>query len=146
MTSAFQSINNSLGAIGSAAGAVAAAAGAQAAGGGKFSFSPEEIEGIAKDWTDLASQYFASYNDTERVVIVGPGNEDASDGQAQAAMQSWQLYRESLLQKYEYSAGQAQKFHDSLAAYRGTDSVNVRDLINSGNGGSTGGRRVPGGI
>ncbi|MCG8917869.1 hypothetical protein L6E12_18985 [Actinokineospora sp. PR83] len=129
MTSAFQSIGNSLGDIvASRAGSVSAPGGGTA-GGGKFAFDPDELEAITKDWLALAMEYRESAADGRRLIIRGPGREDASDGQALAAMQSWGTYVESLQQKRDYSMEQARKCASALAAYRGTDQDSILRLL-----------------
>ena len=142
MTSAFQSIGNSLGGIaGGVAAGLTAGGGGGTGGGGKFSFDPAELEALAKDWLELAYGYRDSRTTAERLRIEGPGREDASDGQAEAAMQSWIAYGTSLDQKYDYSMAQAMKCAGALAAYHNTDQESVLRMLSGAGAEST-----PGGI
>jgi len=129
MTSAFQSIGNSLGGIVADHAGSISAPGGGTAGGGRFAFDPDEIRSIAKDWTDLAQGYQKSYVHARRVRVQGPGDEPASSAQAQAAMDSWKAYVDSLQQKLHYSMGQAQKFSNALADYLGTERESVAKLL-----------------
>jgi len=141
MTSAFQSIGNSLGDIVADHAGSISAPGGGTAGGGQFAFDPDELESIAKDWLTLAKEYRNSAATGGRLTIDGPGLEDASHGQAQAAMQSWTTYVKSLHEKRDYSMAQAGKCAAALAAYRGTDQDSILRLLSSGDASP-----VPGGI
>ncbi|WP_035290054.1 hypothetical protein [Actinokineospora spheciospongiae] len=132
MTSAFQSIGNSLGDIASSTPGSTSAPGGGTAGGGQFAFDPDELESIAKDWLTLAWEYRDSAASGGRLKIDGPGLEEASDGQAQAAMQSWTTYVRSLHEKRNYSMAQARKCAAALAAYRGTDQDSILRLLSPG--------------
>lgn len=142
MTSAFQSIGNSLGDIASSTPGSISAPGGGAASGGRFAFEPDEIRSIAKDWTELAQGYQESYISTQQVRVQGPGDEPASSQQAMAATDSWTAYKDSLREKLLYSLGQAQKFSDALADYLGTDRESVAKIL----GIESSGPATPGGI
>lgn len=111
-------------------------------GGGKFTFEPDEIRAIVKDWLDLAEEYDESIDKAEDLIMVQPpGDEYASQFHAQRASESGRLYVDSLIQKQDYCYSQAQKFQDALHGYLGTDRQNVRRLDAADAGSSK-----PGGI
>ncbi|MGX7823847.1 hypothetical protein ACTG9Q_02020 [Actinokineospora sp. 24-640] len=111
-------------------------------GGGKFTFEPDEIRAIVKDWLDLAEEYNDSIQRSDDLVRVQPpGDEYASEFHANAASHSGTLYAQSLQEKQQYCFSQAQKFQDALHDYLGTDRQNVRKLNTAGEGSSK-----PGGI
>ncbi|WP_156754607.1 hypothetical protein [Actinokineospora pegani] len=133
MTSAFQRIDASLGGIGAGA-AVAAASGAVAASAarspqGQFAFNPDEIDALRRQWLDLSLNYRESATRSNRIDVQGPGNEDASLDHARAGIESWRMHIESLNQKFVYCLGQAQKLHDALNDYNGTERSAVTSLV-----------------
>ncbi|PWW61839.1 hypothetical protein [Actinokineospora spheciospongiae] len=129
MTSAFQSIGNSLGDIvASRAGSINAPGGGTG-GGGQFAFEPDEVKALAQAWAELAQSYQKSQAYVRRIEVEGPGDEPASSQQAMAAMDSWAAYADSLSQKLQYSRGQAQKFTGALADYLGTDQESVAKML-----------------
>ncbi|SDC85713.1 hypothetical protein [Actinokineospora iranica] len=129
MTSAFHSINASVGHI-AGSGVSDMVGGARPSGdGGKFSFEPDEMRAIVKDWMDLALDYRRSMVDADQMGTVDPpGNEYASQYHAEAASASTQAYLDSLQEKADYCYSQAQKFQDALSDYLGVERENVRGL------------------
>lgn len=126
MTSAFDRIGDTLGAIGSGA-AIGATGGV---GGGQFAFRPDEIQALVKDWLDLAVSYRESALNAQNLASVsGPAEDSASELHATAASSSGHLYLQSLEEKLHYSIGQAQKCQDALNDYQGVDRQNVSDLL-----------------
>ncbi|HVK24502.1 MAG TPA: hypothetical protein VM677_24350 [Actinokineospora sp.] len=128
---AFRSIGRSLGDI-AASGPMGTPPPAQG-GGGKFSFRPDEIEAIVKDWLELAVGYEDSrFNSRDMVIVSGPGAEIASETHASTARISGQAYIDSLNDKAEYCYSQAQKFQDALSDYKGVERSSVRRITAAG--------------
>ena len=96
---------------------------------GTFSFSPDEIEAIAKEWIELAEDYELSIQRAEGLTVVRPsGFEKASELHAQSASFSGNCYVQSLLEKHEYCLEQAVKVTNSLNTYLGNEQITVDDL------------------
>ncbi|SDC86391.1 hypothetical protein [Actinokineospora iranica] len=149
MTSAFRSsIDASVGHI-AGSGVSDMVGGAPPSGdGGKFSFSPDEIRSIVKDWLDLADDYTQSMVGARPLGQVDPpGNDPASHYHAQAVATSSQAYMDSLKEKAEYCYNQAQKFQDALSDYLGVERENVRGLDSTdGSASGPSAPSAPGGI
>ena len=93
---------------------------------GKFSFEPDELRGVIKDWLDLADNYRQSLSKMSLTAqIVGPGTEFASDGHATIANGANTAYLQSLQQKFDYCIGQAQRCQDALDTYLHVDHHEV---------------------
>lgn len=102
---------------------------------GTFTFVPDEVRAIVKDWIELALGYDESIRNTDTFVYVQPpGDEYASEHYVQRTSQSGRMYLESLIQKQEYCYDQAQKFQDALHDYLGVERESVRDIAESGEG------------
>ena len=85
---------------------------------GKFSFDPDELREIVKEWLELAGDYRASMTHASLLSkIEAPGIEFASSGHATIASSAGQVYLRSLKQKIEYCVGQAQRCQDALDTY-----------------------------
>ncbi|WP_436494421.1 hypothetical protein [Actinokineospora sp. HUAS TT18] len=130
---AFRSIGNSLSDIVNSGPMGAPPAPPGPGSGGKFSFKPDEIEAIVKDWVTLAEGYEDSRARSQEMVVVnGPGAEVASEMHASTARISGQAYLDSLNDKVEYCYSQAQKFQDALSDYKGVERSSVRRITAAG--------------
>lgn len=136
MTSAFQSIGASLAPIAASGPAATPPPPGVMGISGQFSFKPDEIRAIVKDWEDLATSYGESLsNARELTQVEGPGREYASEFHAARASESGQEYLRSLTEKIEYCRLQARKFQAALDGYTGADSGGRRVIDKAGESG-----------
>jgi hypothetical protein len=115
--------------IGSALSDIAAnAAPGPAASGpsGSFSYAPEQLRDLVKEWMDLANDYSLSImNARDLTTVKGPGKEYASESYANEANRSGVMYRDSLQQRSDYCVQEAQKLQDALDDYLGVEHHNL---------------------
>ncbi|AXB46705.1 PE domain-containing protein [Amycolatopsis albispora] len=97
----------------------AAAAGeAAAAPAGGYSFEPDELISIAREWDDLAAGYERDIRYADQLCTVeGPGAEYASGDNAQLVRQSGQTLRSTLQERIDYCHAQAKKFRAAAGHY-----------------------------
>lgn len=101
---------------------------------GQFTFVPDEVRAIVKDWIELAREYDHSIRNADQLVVIvePPGKDQASEFYVQRTGTAVTMYAESLIQKQEYCYNQAQKFQDALNDYLGVERQSVRNITSSG--------------
>ncbi|MFC5285631.1 hypothetical protein ACFPM7_01080 [Actinokineospora guangxiensis] len=99
-------------------------------GTGKFSFSPDEIRAIAKEWRELADEYQLSIKRVEGWQMARPsGSEWVSEHYAAKTCFSGNRYLTSLEEKHKYCLQQAVKFTNSLNRYLGVEQITAEGLM-----------------
>jgi hypothetical protein len=99
---------------------------------GSFSFDPDELQSLIREWEDLADSYTASAREAQNMGRVTPPGEDfASEAHAKAANISGASYIEYLAKNSQYCNDQAQLFRAALNDYLGVEETNTTDINNS---------------
>lgn len=121
-----------MGEIGVIATEVAQLVAAEAAhmGGGNYSFSPQELQAVIKQWTDLGHTVDAAlngmaYQKPDAAGQIAPGNEVASDVVANAANQSNYAYQTYLQSMQKYVHSYIDKLNAALNNYLTTEQGNA---------------------
>jgi hypothetical protein len=97
---------------------------------GRFSFSPDEIRAIVKEWKELAVEYQLSIKRAEGWQAArASGVEWVSECHAAKTCSSGNRYLDSLEEKYGYCLKQAVKFTNSLNKYLGVEQITIEDLM-----------------
>jgi gas vesicle protein len=124
----FKSVGDSALQVGAALGSIAAAGGAPP-GGGHFSYQPDQLRAIIKDWDDIAASYETDIS-TARIMtrVKGPGSEQASESLAETASTSGTNLVKSLEAELKYCETQRKKFQDALNEYTGVEETNTGSM------------------
>lgn len=100
---------------------------------GGFTYDEATLEGLIKEWLDLADDYDRSLRDSEPIVKVkGPGLDFASEALAKAATSYGRAYLTYLKDNRQYCYNQAQLCQDALTDYLGVERRNVTEIEQSG--------------
>ena len=97
--------------------------------GGQFSYAPDEMKQVVKNWIELANSYDQSLRNCDIIVQVLPPAEDfASTAFAKAANSSGRSYMAYLQHNRDYCLEQAQLFQDALDDYLGAEERTIIGL------------------
>ncbi|RZQ64246.1 hypothetical protein [Amycolatopsis suaedae] len=110
----------------------AQAAAAQAAGGG-FSYTPEQLNTIAKKWAALEAEYQRDLQLAEQLIKAeGPGKEYASDGNAVLIRNSGEALIAANRDRMAYCRAQAEKFWTAAGKYAEREEQATTDINQQG--------------
>jgi hypothetical protein len=100
---------------------------------GTFAYDEDTLRSLVSDWMDLAKSYLDSQRAARNMTsVTGPGNDFASQAQADAATSHGAAYSGYLDTNYTYCTDQAQLFQDALDDYLGIEHRNVTEINRSG--------------
>ncbi|QFU94116.1 hypothetical protein [Amycolatopsis sp. YIM 10] len=108
-------LGEAVGELGKLAQATGASAGAPSGG---YSFEPDQLIDIAREWDDLADGYVEDMEHADILARVeGPGAEYASGDNAQLVRQSGEALLSALRDRVDYCRAQAEKFRSAAGQY-----------------------------
>ncbi|MBN6036198.1 hypothetical protein [Amycolatopsis sp. 195334CR] len=123
-------LGESVGQLGKLAHATGGAANAPAGG---YSFEPEQLLEIAREWDELADGYMADMEHAEVLARVeGPGAEYASGDNAQLVCRSGEALLSALRGRVDYCRAQAEKFRAAAGQYAEAESSAGDQIGNQG--------------
>ncbi|MGC7093817.1 hypothetical protein ACPZ19_04040 [Amycolatopsis lurida] len=126
----FDQIGETAGKLGKLAQATGASADAPSGG---YSFEPDQLIDIARDWDDLALAY---ERDMEQARVIarteGPGAEYASGDNARLVRESGEALLSSLQDRVAYCRSQAEKFRAAAGQYAEADASAGDQIGNQG--------------
>jgi hypothetical protein len=100
---------------------------------GGFTYDEATLEGLVKEWLDLAYDYDKSFRASQDLArVVGPGLDFASESVAVAANSYGKNYLTYLKSNRDYCFGQAQSCQNALADYLGVERRNVTEMDRAG--------------
>jgi hypothetical protein len=100
---------------------------------GSFTYDEATLEGLVREWLDLAHDYAKSLRDSRDLVkVVGPGLDFASESVAVAANAYGKNYLAYLQSNRDYCFDQAQSCQNALDDYLGVERRNVTEIGQAG--------------
>ncbi|MGA6163480.1 hypothetical protein [Amycolatopsis magusensis] len=113
-------VGDAVGDLGSLAYATGVSANAPSGG---YSFEPDQLVGIARDWDDLAVAYERDMDKARQLMRAeGPGAEYASGDNAQFVRRSGEALLSALQNRVDYCRAQAGKFRTAAGQYAEADA------------------------
>ncbi|WP_162788682.1 hypothetical protein [Amycolatopsis albispora] len=123
-------LGDAVGDLGKLAHATGSSAGAPSGG---YSFEPDQLNEIAREWDDLAEAYTGDILLAERLARVeGPGAEYASGDNALCVRQSGEALLSALWSRIEYCRSQAEKFRAAAGQYAEAEASAGDQIGNQG--------------
>ena len=123
-------LGEAAGDLGKLAQATGASAGAPSGG---YSFEPDQLIAIARDWDDLAEAYKTDMAQAYRLARAeGPGAEYASGDNAQLVRQSGEALLSALRGRVDYCKAQAEKFRAAAGQYAEAEASAGDQIGNQG--------------
>jgi len=103
--------------------------------GGSYTFDPDTIRQVIKNWTDLAESYIQSSQDARPMARVAPpGDEYVSESFAHKANASGQSYIAYCRRNADICHREAQRYQDALDTYLGVEDRTVIEIGKTGDG------------
>jgi hypothetical protein len=97
--------------------------------GGQYTFDPDQIRQVIKNWTDLATSYATSWRQARPMTNVAPpGNEFVSESFAAKANWSGESYIAYCQRNTDICVREAQRYQDALDAYLGAEDRTIIEL------------------
>jgi hypothetical protein len=105
--------------------------------GGQYTFDPDQIRQVIKNWTELAYSYAKSRQDARPMTTVAPpGNEFVSESFAAKANWSGESYVAYCKRNTLICLQEAQRYQDALDAYLGAEERTIIELGKTDDGGT----------
>jgi hypothetical protein len=97
--------------------------------GGRFTFDPDTITQVVKNWKDLADSYDQSVRDARSMTQVAPpGDEFVSESFADKANASGKSYIAYCEHNRDMCKREAQRYQDALDTYLGAEERTIIEL------------------